>query len=112
MIELHLPFGLLKRNLMDILFPSFCSWKHAFLVIVDFYDFCSSWATTHLSLLNTSVLALDHQSLSDLDLTPAMICRMCAASWWKHPLSILLSSIYLANIARQEILVFYQLKIE
>jgi hypothetical protein len=39
MIELHLPFGLLKPNLMYILFPSFCSWKHAFLVTMDFYDF-------------------------------------------------------------------------
>jgi len=56
MIELHLLFGLLKPNLMDILFPSFCSWKYASLVTVDFYDFFPTWATTHLSLLNTSTL--------------------------------------------------------
>jgi len=42
MIGLHLLFGLLKPlSLMDILFPSFCSWKYTSLVTVDFYDFFS-----------------------------------------------------------------------
>ena len=36
---------------MDILFPSFYSSKHASLVTVYFYDFFSTWAIAHLSLL-------------------------------------------------------------
>jgi hypothetical protein len=57
MIGLHLLFGLLKPlSLMDILFPSFYSWKYTSLVTVDFYDFFSTWATALLSPVNTSAL--------------------------------------------------------